>query len=640
MEAKKNWAQGSVTEAVLTDINLAIPRVIPLLMMTLIVMIGLFHLFTGYFGGLSPYPQRLVTLSLFILLGLFFYPLGRKNWHGRLNLFFLVDLALACFVLAGTIYVLLDWEQFSAFRMSSSLPMDRVVSSVFIFVLLELGRRCLGWPIVAISLFFLLVNLFSDHLWGWLYGFPVSWKMTCEVIFMQPEAGIFSIPLTVCTNYLVTFLIFVGFLLVSGVDRQFVLLANALAGRYSGGPAKVAVIGSAFVGMMQGAPSANVAATGSFTIPMMKKLGFDQATAGAVESCASTGGQMVPPIMGSTAFIIAAFLEISYLEVCANALIPSLIFYSCVIFGVHFYSQRKGLSGLPASETPGLAQSLSQGWPVFLPFLVLLGLMAKGYGLGLVGVLSVASLWLASSLKKETRLTAESVLHAFEIGAKTGIVVTIACAVVGIIVGTFYVSGLGDRLSTAIISAAGGNLALGLLLTASACIILGMGMVIPAVYLMMVYISIPALVEMGAAPIAAHFFVFMFCVVAAITPPVGLALYVASGISGASVMNIGWRAMRLGIPLFIIPFFIVWDPVLLGLGNPWLVGLALISGLVGAAFLEAGFEGWFIKKAHMGQRIFFALSGGLLLIPEPYTDLTGLALGLATVWLNQRTKGK
>jgi TRAP-type uncharacterized transport system fused permease subunit len=231
-------------------------------------------------------------------------------------------------------------------------------------------------------------------------------------------------------------------------------------------------------------------------------------------------------------------------------------------------------------------------------------------------------------------------LHAFEIGAKTGIVVTIACAVVGIIVGTFYVSGLGDRLSTAIISAAGGNLALGLLLTASACIILGMGMVIPAVYLMMVYISIPALVEMGAAPIAAHFFVFMFCVVAAITPPVGLALYVASGISGASVMNIGWRAMRLGIPLFIIPFFIVWDPVLLGLGNPWLVGLALISGLVGAAFLEAGFEGWFIKKAHMGQRIFFALSGGLLLIPEPYTDLTGLALGLATVWLNQRTKGK
>lgn len=635
-EDRVDFAPGSVTEAVLSDNKLKVPRLLPMVMLTLALMIGLFHLYTGLFSGLSPYPQRLMTLSLFIILGLFFYPLGRKSWSDKLNWGFAVDLTLATLVLAGSIYVLLDWEQFSVYRMSSSLPLDRAVSTLFLLVLLEIGRRCLGWPIVAICAFFLLVNLFSDHLWGWLYGYPISWKMMCEVIFMQPEAGVFSVPLTVCSNYLVTFLIFVGFLLVTGVDKQFVLLANALAGRYSGGPAKVATIGSAFVGMMQGAPSANVAATGSFTIPMMKRLGFDPATAGAVESCASTGGQLVPPIMGSTAFIIAAFLDISYLEVCYNALIPTTLFYACVLFGVHFYSKRHKLTGLPPDEIPRARDALASGWPIFLPFTILIGLMARGYGLGLVGVLSVISLWIASSIKKETRLTPQRVLYAFEIGAKTAVVVTIACAVVGIIVGTFYVSGLGDRLSMAIVAAAGGNLIIGCVLTGLACIVLGMGMVIPAVYLMMVYIGIPALTEMGAAPIAAHFFVFMFCVVAAITPPVGLALYVASGIAGANVMAIGWRAMRLGFSLFIIPFFIVWDPVLLGLGSPVAVIAALVTGLGGVALMEAGFEGWLVGPAPWWQRLLLLAAGVLLLIPETGTDVAGVITGLAAVVIHSR----
>lgn len=641
-EHKIDFAPGSVTEAVLTDRKLDVPRWIPISMLSLVVMTGLFHLYTGLFSGLSPYPQRLVTLSLFIILGLFFHPLGRKSWSEKINLGFFIDFGLIILVLAGSVYVLLDWEEFSVYRMSSSLPLDRVISTLFILILLEIGRRCLGWPIVVISIFFLLVNLFSDKLWGWLYGYPISWKMMCEVIFMQPEAGVFSVPLTVCSNYLVTFLIFVGFLLVTGVDRQFVLLANTLAGRYSGGPAKVATIGSAFVGMMQGAPSANVAATGSFTIPMMKKLGFDSATAGAIESCASTGGQLVPPIMGSTAFIIASFLEISYLEVCYNALIPTILFYACILFGVHFYAKRHNLTGLPVEEIPPAREALSRSWPIFLPFTILIGLMAQGYGLGLVGVLSVISLWIASTIKKETRLSAQRVLYAFEIGAKTAIVVTIACAVVGIIVGTFYVSGLGDRLSMAIVEAARGNLIIGCLLTGLACIVLGMGMVIPAVYLMMVYIGIPALVEMGAAPIAAHFFVFMFCVVAAITPPVGLALYVASGISEANVMAIGWRAMRLGFSLFIIPFFIIWDPVLLGLGAPGAIIEAVLTGLGGAALMEAGFEGYFTRPASWLHRIGFIIAGTLLLIPEYQTDIAGaiLGVGIVLIHINVKQKGR
>ena len=636
---QRDWAPGSVTEAVLSDNKLEVPRIIPIVMLSLAVMTAIFHLFTGAFSGLSPYPQRVMTLSLFMVAGFLYYPLGRTKWSQKLNWGFWLDLFFILLIIASTVYVITDWEQFSAFRMSSSLPLDRVVSTIFIILLLEIGRRSLGWPIVGISIFFIIVNMISEHLWGWLYGFPVSWKMMCEVIFMQPEAGIFSVPLTVCTNYLVTFLIFVGFLLVTGVDRQFILLANSLAGKYSGGPAKVATIGSAFVGMMQGAPSANVAATGSFTIPMMKKLGFDSATAGAVEACASTGGQLVPPIMGSTAFIIAAFLDISYLRVCYNALIPSFIYYSCVILGVHFYAQKRGLSGLPSAEIPPLKQSLAQGWPVFIPFIVLLGMMARGYGLGLVGVSAVVSLWIASSFKKETRLSAQRILHAFEIGVQSGIVVTIACGVVGIIVGTFYVSGLGDRLSTAIVAASGGNLAVGLVLTGAACIVLGMGMVIPAIYLMMVYIAIPALIEMGATPIAAHFFVFMFCVVAAITPPVGLALYVASGIARANVMTIGWKAIRLGIPLFIIPFFIVWNPALLGIGSAGGILFALVTALIGTTFMAAGFEGWLLGRASWVERCILVIGGIMMFAPEIYSDIIGAAGGVLVILL-QKSRNK
>lgn len=636
---QKDWAPGSVTEAVLTDRKLEVPRVLPIAILSLSVMIAIFHLFTGAFGGLSPYPQRVMTLSMFMVAGFLYYPSGRGKWSNKLNLGFYLDLFFIGLIVAGTVYVILDWEQFSAFRMSSSLPVDRAVSTIFILLLLEIARRSLGWPIVGISAFFIIINMISGHLWGWLYGYPISWKMMCEVIFMQPEAGIFSVPLTVCTNYLVTFLIFVGFLLVTGVDRQFILLANSLAGKYSGGPAKVATIGSAFVGMMQGAPSANVAATGSFTIPMMKKLGFDSATAGAVEACASTGGQLVPPIMGTTAFIIAAFLDISYLRVCYHALIPSFIYYSCVILSVHFYAKKHGLSGLPASEIPPIRQSLTQAWPVFIPFAVLLGLMARGFGLGLVGVSAVVSLWIASSLKKETRLTAQKILHAFELGIHSAITVTIACGVVGIIVGTFYVSGLGDRLSMAIVAASGGNLAVGLVLSGAACIVLGMGMVIPAVYLMMVYIAIPALIEMGAAPISAHFFVFMFCVVAAITPPVGLALYVASGIARANVMTIGWKAIRLGIPLFIVPFFIVWNPSLLGIGSVGSIIFTLITAFIGTTFMAAGFEGWLINRANVVERCILVVCGVMMFAPEIYSDIVGAAGGVLVVLL-QKARAK
>lgn len=632
---EQKMVPGSVTEAVLTDRKIHVPRVLPIIILSLAVMISIFHLFTGFFGGLNPYPQRLMTLSMFMVFGFLFRPLSRKSWNSELNLGFFVDALCVLLIISGTIYVITDWYQFSAFRMSSSLPMDRVVSTIFIILLLEIGRRYLGWPIVGISIFFILTDLFSDHLWGWLYGSPVSWKTMCEVIFMQPEAGIFSTPLMVCSNYLVTFLIFVGFLQASGVDSQFISLANSLAGRYTGGPAKVAVVGSAFLGMMQGAPSANVAATGSFTIPMMEKLKYNPTVAGAIEACASTGGQLMPPIMGSTAFLIAAFLNVEYIKVCYHALIPTAIYYTCVFMGVHFYSMKKGLVGLDQKEIDPLRKSLSTSWPIILPFIVMLGLMAKGYGLGLVAVLAVVSLWIASSFKKETRLSAQGFLYAVEIGAQAATVVTIACAVVGIIIGAFYASGLGDRLSMAIVNISNGNLITALALTAVACIILGMGMVIPAVYIMMVYIAIPALIQMGVTPLSAHFFVFMFCIVAAITPPVGLALYVAAGIAEANVMDVGYKAIRLGIALFIIPFFIVLSPTLLGVGSFVEVILAAATGLIGATLMESGFEGWLFHQVNWLERAFLLCAGILLLFPGYKTDLVGAVLGAGIIVLNR-----
>lgn len=625
----------TVTNALVGKIKLDVPRIIPIIMFVFILFTSIFHLYTGAFGSLSPYPQRLITLSTFMILGFMFYPLGRKKWYEKLTWHFVLDVLCILIIIAGTIYVMNDWRDFSSLRMAASTPMDRVVSTAFILLLMELSRRCLGIPILLISIFFVLQILFSDYLFGWFYGKPISWKVASEILFMMPEAGIFGQPLTIASRYLVTFMLFTGFLIVTNAHKSFIRLAIALTGRSRGGPAKGTIIASALVGTVQGAPSACAAAVGSFSIPMMKGLKYDPTYAASLTAVAGTGAQLVPPIMGSTAFLIASFLGLPYWQICLYALIPTTLYYTSLFSSVEFYSRRNGHESLPESERPKIVESLKNAWYLLLPIVLILIMLVRGFGLGTIGVSAVISICIATCVKKETRLTINKLLASLETGINSALITVLACSSVGIIIGSFYVSGLGQRMSEAIVQTSGGNVIIALILTCLACILLGMGMVIPAIYATMVYLAIPALVTLGCHPVAAHMFVFMCCIVAAYTPPVGLALYVTAGLSNKNVMSVGWRAVKIGFSLFIIPFFFAINPALLGIGSFFEVFTTAITGLIATIIIPAAIEGWFVKEMKMFERVLFFVAGALLLTPGTTTDIIGFVLMLPILFIQK-----
>lgn len=625
----------TVTSALIGNVKLEIPRIIPILMFTCILFTSVFHLYTGAFGSLSPYPQRMITLSTFMILGFMFFPLGRKKWYDKLTWHYVLDVICIVALIAGAIYVMNDWREFSSLRMAASTPTDRIVSTIYIVLLMELARRCLGLPIFFISLFFVLQIMYSDHLFGWFYGRPVSWKVVSEILFMMPEAGIFGQPLTIASRYLVTFMLFTGFLVVTNAHKNFIRLAIALTGKSRGGPAKGTIIASALVGMVQGAPSACAAAVGSFSIPMMQGLNYNSSYAAAITAVAGTGAQLVPPIMGSTAFLIASFLGLPYWQICLYALIPTTLYYTSLFSSVEFFARRNGHEALPESDRPKLIETFKNSWHLLLPILLIALMLIAGFGLGLIGVVAVLGVCVATAFKKETRLTITKLLSSFETGINAALITVLACSSVGIIIGSFYVSGLGQRMSEAIIKTSGGNLIIALMLTALVCIFLGMGMVIPAIYATMVYLAIPALITLGCHPVAAHMFVFMCCIVAAYTPPVGLALYVTAGLSGESVMSVGWKSIKIGFTLFIIPFFFAVNPALLGVGSFFEVFSAAVTGWIATIILPAAIEGWFAKRMKVIERLLFAVAGIVLLIPGTFTDVIGFLLMLPVLLIQK-----
>ena len=636
VEKETNNKKIRVADAITSEIQLEIPRIIPILMFTFILFTATFHLFTGLFGSISPYPQRMVTLSSFMIMGFMFYPLGRKKWHDKLTWHYVFDIICIIALIVGIIYVMNDWRDFSSIRMASSTLTDRIISTIYILLLMELARRILGVPILLIIIFFLLAIMFSDYFPGWFYGKPVSWKVISEILFMMPEAGIFGQPLTIASRYLVSFMLFTGFLVVTNAHKAFIKLALALTGRSRGGPAKGTVLASALVGTVQGAPSACAAAVGSFSIPMMKELKYDSVYAAAITAVAGTGAQLVPPIMGSTAFLIAAYLGLPYWQICLHALIPTILYYASLFSSVEFYSRKRGFEPIAESQRLNIKETFKETWYLLLPMFVMIALLLAGLGLGLIGVIATITVCVVTTFKKETRLTFSKLLSSLEAGiVDASLMTVIACSAVGIIIGAFYVSGLGQRMGEAIVETSGGNLIIALIITAIMCIILGMGMVIPAIYATMVHLAIPALVTLGCTPLSAHMFVFMCCIVAAYTPPVGLALYVTAGLSGENVMKVGFRSVKIGFTLFIIPVFFALNPTLLGVGTSIGVAGSLVTGLIGAMVLPASIEGYFIKKMNMIERILLAIAGLLLLIPGAYTDVIGL-IGLILILYHQK----
>ena len=515
-----------------------------------------------------------------------------------------------------------------------------IIGIVGILALAEVCRRSVGLPILIVAGCFVVYAL----IWGLSNpNFGKRLMMVVRTLFYTKE-GIFSTPVNVCSKFIGVFIIFGAFLESTGIGDFFINISNAVVGRFSGGPAKVAVVASAFEGMVSGSSVANTVGSGSVTIPLMKKTGYSPEFAAAAEASASTGGQIMPPILGAAAFLMADYVQIPYAQIALKAILPAVLYFTGVFITVHLEAKKNGLRGLTKDELPKLKPLLKKVY-LLLPLILLIYLVSTStrsiaYAAAIAIVVSV----LVSLINKDDRLTPKRFLEALAAGGQGMITVAAACGIAGIIAGTITMTGLANTLINGIVALANGQVIIALFLTMLCCIVLGMGVPTTANYCIMAATCAPILVRMGVPVVAAHFFVFYFGIVADLTPPVALAAYAGAAIAGANPMKTALQSTKLAIGAFIVPYVFALNPAMLFIDtSAGQVILIIITSLVGIFGVSAGLEGYVLKSASWWQRI-LSIAGGLLLIyPGIVTDVIGLALvGLVVVIQlleNRREKG-
>ena len=433
--------------------------------------------------------------------------------------------------------------------------------------------------------------------------------------------------MAVCSTFIFLFILFGAFLERTGIGQFFIDIANSIAGKATGGPAKVAVIASALQGTITGSSVANTVSSGSFTIPMMKKMGYRPEFAAAVEAAASTGGQIMPPIMGAAAFLMAEMTGIPYSDIIIAAIIPAFLYFTGIMIMVHLEAKRYGLKGLPAEEIPNFFKLMAGYWYLLIPLVVLVTMMMTGYTPSRAALAAIILSVVVSLFRKETRMNLQTLLSALEAGARNIIGVAIACAVAGMIVGTVTLTGIGLKLAGGLLSMSGGNILLALFFTMIASIVLGMGVPTTANYVIMATITAPIVLQLGVDLLPAHMFVFYFGIVADITPPVALAAYAGSAIARSNPLKTGVQATKLAIAAFIIPYIFALNPSLLLLGSePLAIINVTISALVGMTGVAAATEGYLLTKMNPIVRIISLIGGLMLIIPGIQTDIGGLVL--------------
>jgi len=600
------------------------------------IAMSAYHLYTGAFGAPEALLHRSIHLMFTMVLIFFLYPLSKeKGAHlSRLGDFVLLGIALG-----GILYLFFNYEYFIT-RYPYVHPLsaaDMAVGILFVLALLEAARRSIGlaMPITAIA--FLIYAYIGPYLPGLLRHAGFNTEVIIDQLYMTTE-GIFGIPLGVSATYVILFVIFGVFLEKSGTGQFFMELAAATTGKAAGGPGKIAVVSSGLFGTISGSAVANVMVTGQFTIPMMKRTGFQPHFAGAVEATASTGGQIMPPVMGAAAFVMAEFMGIPYLTVCKHAIIPAILYYLSVFMAVHFEAVRTDLRGM-TDVPPRLASVLLSRGHLLFPVVVMLYILFEGYTPMYACIFSIIAAILLANVKRETRMGFKKILDALEEGARGTLQVACACACAGIIIGIVNLTGLGLKFTGFVLYLAGESLAPALLFTMIAGIILGMGLPTTAAYIVMAALLVPGLVKLGIVPIAAHMFAFYYAIISAITPPVALAVYAGAGLAGSNIWKTGLAAVRIGAPGFIIPFMFAYEPSLLFVGSAWEILSTFISASIGVIMLAGGLIGWFVWKTNIMERLLLVAGAVLLIKPGIYTDIVGLIfLGIVIVMQRARKK--
>jgi len=540
------------------------------------------------------------------------------------------DLGLAALSIAGLSYLFIYYDYVTT-RFPTAHPLttiDMIVGTVVVLLVLEATRRTLGAALPVLTLCFIVYGLVGPWLPGSLRHKGLTFEILIDQTFFTTE-GLFGIPLGVAASYVILFIIFGAFLEKSGAGQFFMNFANALAGGQRGGPGKVAVVSSSLFGTISGSAVANVMVDGWLTIPMMKRTGFKPEAAAAIEAVASTGGQIMPPVMGAASFVMAEFLGVPYSQIMIAAAIPAIFYYGALFAAIHFNAGKSGLRGIPREELPRLGKIMKRQGHLLIPVIVIFWLLLEGYTATYAAIVSTASVLVISWFRAETRVTLPKALAALRDGAEQTVPVAMATAAAGIMIGIILQTGLAIRFTSFLVDFAGGNLMMALLITMIAAIILGTALPTTPAYIMLAALLIPALIKLGVPPLAAHMFAFYFGCLSSVTPPECLAVYAAASISRCSVWKAGWQAMKFASAGFIIPFFFIYYPALLFQGTWAAIALAVVSGTVGVVALAAGLEGYFLRSATWFERGLFIAAALLLIDPGFVTDVVGLVL-LAT----------
>ena len=579
-----------------------------------------FHLYTAAFGTMPGIAQKSIHLGFLLVI---FYINAMVDSEKRWEQIFLGIMAL--FALGGCAYITILDENLQL-RAGIVYASDILFAILLIIAIFEACRRKMGNPLVIITLVFVAYAFLGKYIPGFLNQPGMTLKKFTSLVYLTTD-GIFGSPLYASASYVVLFVLLGAIMSVSGIGDYMTNLATSLFGHMRGGPAKVAVVASGFFGSISGSPTANVIGTGTFTIPMMKKNGFEPEFAAAVAATASTGGAIMPPIMGATAFIMAEMLGIPYTAVAKAALIPAILYFLAVLFGVDIYAAKHGLKGIPRSQLPKVRSMLKQIY-MLAPLIFLIFCMAV-FNMTIVrsGLLTIIVTLVLVEINPKTRMTKEQWLQIPVQTVKSAVSVGIACAMAGIISGVIMGSGLGYRISSILTSVAGTSMLLLLVLTMVVSLIMGMGVPTTAAYLVLASLVAPTMIQLGIPPLAAHMFIFYFGCISSITPPVALAAYAGAGLAGCDPNKTGYKAFRLAFCSFLMPYLFVYNPVLLMEGGVLDILWSLVTALIGAYLLASGFEGFFFRwSLKWFERPLMILGAVMLIVPGMVTDLVGIAI--------------
>lgn len=621
--------------------------------MVIAVSLSLYQLYTAGVTALTALVQRSIHLGAILCLTFLLKPAFKGVRKDKVNLWFFIDWILVGLAVYCSFYIISNLTEIFE-RQGDWLVQDRIVSIIGTLLVLEACRRVIGYIMTGIGLMSIVYAMYGPYMPEMIIHKGYSIERIATTLWLTTE-GIFGLPIGVASTFVFVFVLFGAILEITGGGAFFIDMAYALTGRFSGGPAKASVVASGFMGSVSGSAVGNVVATGSFTIPMMKKVGYRNHVAGAIEAVASTGGQLMPPIMGAGAFLMAEFTNTSYLTIIKVALVPAILYYLTVLVFVHFEAQKYGLKGQPKELLPNIFDVLKNGLHFVIPVLILIYVLVNNYSpmmAGFIAVMSTLSISLLANTVRWSRTgksektfgrfalgEGKSIFNALENGAKNAVMVSVACAAAGIIVGMVSLTGMGLKFSSLVLELSFGIKVLAILLIGGASLVLGMGLPVTASYIVLATLAGPALLDMGVPIMVAHMIVFWYSQDANVTPPVSLASFAGAGIAKANPMKTAFVSWKLAKGLYIIPIVMAYRP-LLGMGDNyelfhWEVILTMITTALGLVAFAAAVERYFFKKATWLETGLFSLACIGLLWPEYWADMVGFAAFVVALTLQK-----